>query len=243
MLEKRLSTGRVLTVDLPGVGTENQRACPTQLQDIMEDVRARFVAQRTQHPGTWRILAVSLGGMVAQAWADAHPDDFVGVVLVNTSAANLSVPWERMQPGVLLRVLRAMAHATNPPVRERIILSMVSRGSAQQRESTAKTWTALALDRPVTLRNGLNQMWAASRYAAPARLSAPVLVLSSQGDELCHPLCSERLARRYKATHRVHPNAGHDLALDDGAWVAEQVAQWLHLPEPGVTVDNVDPAG
>jgi len=39
--------------------------------------------------------------------------------------------------------------------------------------------------------------------------------------------CSPRaLALQWGATLRVHGTAGHDLSLDDGPWVAEQVRRW-----------------
>jgi hypothetical protein len=42
-----------------------------------------------------------------------------------------------------------------------------------------------------------------------------------------------RLARYWQAAFAEHPSAGHDLPLDDGAWVAGQVAQWSrNLPPP-----------
>jgi hypothetical protein len=34
------------------------------------------------------------------------------------------------------------------------------------------------------------------------------------------------LAGAWGAALRVHPTAGHDLPLDDGGWVAEQISTW-----------------
>jgi pimeloyl-ACP methyl ester carboxylesterase len=55
----------------------------------------------------------------------------------------------------------------------------------------------------------------------------PLLVLSSSGDQLVDPRCSQQLAQAWQAEHRIHPNAGHDLPLDDGEWVAQRVAAWV----------------
>jgi pimeloyl-ACP methyl ester carboxylesterase len=227
IFQGRLKHG-VHTLDLPGVGTEHQRDCPRRIEGIMEDLRERFVRLRQQHPGTWRIFAVSLGGMVAQAWAHAHPEDFSGVVLCNSSAANLSKPWERMQVGVWGTVGKIIV--SNRDKRERHILSMTTHLPPDERERVAAEWARYAHESPVSVRNGLTQLFAATRYAAPASLPVPVLVLSSAGDELCNPVCSDALARRYRAPLQVHPKAGHDLPLEDGAWVADQVANWLHVP-------------
>lgn len=56
---------------------------------------------------------------------------------------------------------------------------------------------------------------------------APLLVLAGARDRLVDPRCSRRLAQAWGAEFRLHPGAGHDLPLDDGAWVAAQVAAWL----------------
>jgi pimeloyl-ACP methyl ester carboxylesterase len=55
----------------------------------------------------------------------------------------------------------------------------------------------------------------------------PVLVLASAMDALVDPLCSRHLAAEWKTSLAVHPDAGHDLPLDDAAWVARQVRAWL----------------
>jgi hypothetical protein len=57
-----------------------------------------------------------------------------------------------------------------------------------------------------------------------------MLVLSSAGDQLVDPRCSPRWRAR-QVPHAAHPDAGHDLPLDDGAWVAGQVAGWLRQLE------------
>ncbi|MES3014699.1 MAG: alpha/beta hydrolase, partial [Pseudomonadota bacterium] len=58
---------------------------------------------------------------------------------------------------------------------------------------------------------------------APA---VPLLVLASLRDALVDVRCSTGLAQRWHADIALHPDAGHDLPLDDAAWVAEQVARW-----------------
>ncbi|HEY1225998.1 MAG TPA: alpha/beta hydrolase, partial [Ramlibacter sp.] len=53
-----------------------------------------------------------------------------------------------------------------------------------------------------------------------------LLLLGSSGDALVDPSCSMELARRWQADLRMHPWAGHDLPLDDAAWVLAQVTRW-----------------
>jgi hypothetical protein len=41
-------------------------------------------------------------------------------------------------------------------------------------------------------------------------------------DVLVSPQCSATLAHRWQVELRIHPDAGHDLPLDDPAWVIQQ---------------------
>jgi hypothetical protein len=74
----------------------------------------------------------------------------------------------------------------------------------------------------------LRQLLAAMRYrVADTPPAAAVLVLVSAGDGLVDPRCSWRLAARWRTPLAEHPQAGHDLPLDDGPWVADQIARWM----------------
>lgn len=88
--------------------------------------------------------------------------------------------------------------------------------------------SAIMAKRPVTFRNFLAQLTAAVLCrgdASPPK--PPTLILSGAGDALCHPCCSEAMARRWSTPHKQHPWAGHDLTLDDPEWVINQISAWL----------------
>jgi pimeloyl-ACP methyl ester carboxylesterase len=90
------------------------------------------------------------------------------------------------------------------------------------------TWSELWRQHPVSRMNAVRQLWAASRYRLPVNKPAvPLLVLVGAGDALVDPSCSQRLAQHWQTAFAEHPSAGHDIALDDGAWVARQVRDWL----------------
>jgi pimeloyl-ACP methyl ester carboxylesterase len=217
----------VHTLDLPGAGTEHRRDCPVAMPALAADVRARWLPLRDAHPGArWHLLGISLGGMVAQQWAASHPDDFAHVVLVNTSAADHSLPWERMSLSVLRDLVRAVATAHDDIARERIVLEMATR-LFPDRDALARTWAEYHRARPLQRRNLLRQLVAATRFRAPPRIDVPTLVLVGAGDRLAHPNCGRRLAAHYGATLREHPAAGHDLPLDDPAWVTETVRAFV----------------
>jgi pimeloyl-ACP methyl ester carboxylesterase len=88
-------------------------------------------------------------------------------------------------------------------------------------------WVALRERHPVSTANALRQLLAAARYRAPVRApGVPLLVVVGAGDGLVDPACSHRFALAWQLPIRTHPSAGHDLALDDPAWLVEEVTAW-----------------
>ena len=171
------------------------------------------------------LLALSMGGMVAHAWLGAYPGEVAGAVLINSSLGGASPPWRRMRPGGAVGAVAA-ALARRGLARERALYELTS-GRPERAAEVLPGWVQIGERRPVRAVTGARQLLAALRYR-PRSLAAPrpVLVLASAGDRLVHPGCSEALARALGAPLRVHPTAGHDLPLDDPAWVVEAVRSW-----------------
>lgn len=206
----------VACLDLPGAGREAHRASPTRIEAIAADLRGRA------RPA-W-IVANSLGGMVTMALAADPSPGLRGVVLVNTSAADLGPPWRRMSPGALWGVLRAIG-TRDPERRERAILDFTTRRC--DRAAIARRWARIATERPMRRIEVLRQLWAASRFRAPARLGVPALVIGAEHDRLAHVGNAVALARRYDAALEIHPEAGHDVATDDPEWFVGVVGRWI----------------
>jgi pimeloyl-ACP methyl ester carboxylesterase len=110
---------------------------------------------------------------------------------------------------------------------ERTILRLTScRCNAQT--DILDDWIKFRRECPVSRRNALLQLLAAAIFRAPSRRPAPpMLVLAGALDGLVDPCCSRHLAAHWKTAFAIHPHAGHDLPLDDPAWVAGQVRDWL----------------
>lgn len=204
----------VRTIDLPGVGTERHRPTPTSIAAIVDDLRARFPERG------WGLMAPSLGGMIALRWAEVYPEDFARVVVCNTSARDLAGPFQRFSPVAVWTALSGV-FTRDRVARERRILALVSNTGAPQ----AETFARYAIEAPIPPRVLVRQLWAASRARAPQSLRVPLLVLASDGDRLCSPVASRRLAQRLDAPIMVHPTAGHDLPLDDPEWVIERMVE------------------
>lgn len=215
----------IVALDLPGNGQLNRMPSPTSVAAMAEYCRAELLLRGIRPP--YRLLAMSLGAMVAVAWAEKHPEELAGCVLINTSLRPFSPFYRRLRPGNYPALLKLALPGGNAAAREEIILRMTSQ-LAGNRAQIVEAWSAWRYQHPVSRANALRQLWAASRYRAPARKpSVRMLLLAGADDALVDPRCSRRLARLWRVDFAEHPGAGHDIPLDDGAWVALQVRDWL----------------
>jgi pimeloyl-ACP methyl ester carboxylesterase len=216
----------IVTPDLPGNGEHHNRPSASSVAQMVEFCRQELRARGV--PAPYSLLALSLGGMVAVEWASRYPQEVSRCVLINTSMRPYSRFHQRLRWQNYVSIARQLLRG-GVENQERMILRLTSRaGDAESRQGLLERWLEFQRQYPVTRDNALRQLLAAARFRAPSRLPAlPVLVLSSAGDQLVDPRCSANLAQAWQAPHRVHPQAGHDLPLDAGAWVAGEVAQWL----------------
>jgi len=212
----------VVTLDLPGNGTLYRDASPTRIEDMAQFCRAELHQRGLKPP--YNLLALSLGAMVAVAWSRAAPDEVAACVLINTSLRPFDPFHRRLRPQNYGKLLRCLFAA--PAQRERLILQLTSCRGAAQRD-VLEQWIGYQSEFPVSPRNALRQLWAAMRFRAPqAKPCSNMLVLGSVQDHLVDNRCSQGLARRWQTDTALHPDAGHDLPLDDGPWIAGQVAAW-----------------
>ncbi|TXT37657.1 MAG: hydrolase or acyltransferase-like protein [Comamonadaceae bacterium] len=221
--EAAIPHSQVITLDLPGNGTLHQQRSPTHVGDMVESCRTQLAALGLAPP--YHLLAMSLGAMVAVHWADAYPEEVSAQVLINTSMRPFGTFYQRLQPANYVTLLQLMLPGTAPLQWESAILRMTSN---QTHDGLLRHWLALRCARPVSRANALRQLLAAARYRAPPGLpKVATLLLASQADHLVNVICSTRLATHWQCPLRLHPSAGHDLPLDDAAWVLAQVQHWL----------------
>ncbi|TRZ90844.1 MAG: alpha/beta hydrolase [Rhodocyclaceae bacterium] len=214
----------VVALDLPGNGRLNRMDSPTDVQGMADYCHAEIMASGRNPP--FFLLAMSLGAMVAVALAKAHPESVAGCVLINTSLRPYSPFHHRLRPANYPQLLRRAVFGDSSEEWEAMILNLTS-NRRDDAMVTLKAWNALRQECPVSRRNAMRQLWAASRYRVDGKPTTPVLILASTMDRLVNPRCSRRLALRWKAHFAEHATAGHDLPLDDAVWVAAQVRDWL----------------
>ncbi|WP_219117641.1 alpha/beta fold hydrolase [Janthinobacterium sp. UMAB-56] len=224
-LASALPGASIITPDLPGNGTRHAQDSATRVAAMVESCRADLLARGIAPP--YHLLALSLGGMVAVEWASRYPQEIASCVLINTSMRPYNPFYRRLRwqnYGALLRQL-LLGDALS---QEALILRLTSRRHAGGNPALLADWLSYQRQYPVSRRNALRQLLSAARYRAPAsRPAMPVLVMAGAQDQLVDHRCSQQLARAWQADCLIHRDAGHDLPLDEGAWVAHSVARWL----------------
>ncbi|WP_322007053.1 alpha/beta fold hydrolase [Paraburkholderia tropica] len=234
LLEARC--GAVLPVDLPGNGTRHHAISPLEVSEYVDAVRRELQRALGQGDGAppYRVLAMSLGGMVATAWALRYPAEIARLVLVNTSMRPFSRFDERLRPAAWPALLHAAQHWRG---RDRIGVAetRIHAATCARRDTLAAdldTWRAIRASAPVSRANALRQLWAAARFSAHGVPRCEVLVASSRADRLVNPVCSARLAQAWDARHLEHPWAGHDLPHDDPHWLIDAICASEPASEP-----------
>ena len=224
LLQRRLDGALVVALDLPGNGHLHRLESPTRIDAITQACSAQ--ARRLGLEPPYHLLAISMGAMVAIDWACSKPAEIAGSVLINTSLRPFDPWYRRLRPANYSSLLRLALSSVSDTEHERTILRLTSRHAATAEALDA--WVRLRRAHPVSARNALRQLIAAARFRSPADAPrVPLLVLASARDGLVDPRCSRGLAERWQADFAEHAHAGHDLPLDDGAWVAGQIARWL----------------
>jgi pimeloyl-ACP methyl ester carboxylesterase len=215
---------KLIALDLPGNGALHTSVSPASVPAMAAAARQGLAARGVRPP--YVLVAMSLGGMVALQWAHEFADEVAGCVLINTSLRGYSPFWKRLRPRHYARLCRLLLPGLPALAREREVLAMTS-GDPQRHAAMPAQWAAIEQQRPVSRGNMLRQLAAAAFFSPPpTRPQVPMLLLASAGDGLVSPSCSQRLASCWSVPIRMHPDAGHDLPLDDPDWVVRQVVGW-----------------
>lgn len=213
----------VVALDLPGNGTRWREPSPANVAQMVAAARAALA--EAGHAPPYLLVALSLGGMTALAWAAQAPGELRGCALVNTSLGGLSPFWQRLRPDAWPTLLWSIAPGRTAIERERAILRLTS--NLPVSSGTLQAWADVARAHPVSTANALRQIVAAARFRAPARPPpVPLLLLASRRDRLASVRCSRAIAAAWDVPLHEHPSAGHDLALDDPRWLVARLLAW-----------------
>jgi pimeloyl-ACP methyl ester carboxylesterase len=225
VLSEKLPEAQLHFLDLPGIGTERRRPSPFTVSEITEDLRRRWLLLKEQNDKPWLLFSLSLGSMVALDWTARYPEDFRHSLLMNTSAGGLSPLWQRLRFSVIQKLLK-IGLEKDGTLKEALVLSLTT-SLLDDSQALAAEWSQHMLPPHRMRLLALAQLCAAIRFRAPKNLLIPAQFLAGARDKLVNPRCTEVLAKFYKREIAVHPDAGHDICLDDPEWVAKQYRQSL----------------
>jgi pimeloyl-ACP methyl ester carboxylesterase len=223
----------VICLDFSGNGSLHARSSATNVAAMRQELREQL--RQLGYAPPYRVLALSLGAMVAVDWATQFPEELEKLVLINTSLAPYNPFYQRLRPQNYPALLQFLC-AGSLAEREALIMRLTSEQNGTTRAAVIlQQWVSFASQCPITRSNILRQLYAAISYrAAPVAPAVPLLLLGGQRDQLVNVQCSITLAQRWLCPLKIHPGAGHDIPLDDAAWVIQQIRLWLSQVEVSV---------
>ena len=226
VMKKNNIFNELIFLDLPGFGTEWNESSPFNVEEITNFVRSKWLKEKKKEQG-YIIIGMSLGGMVAINWASRFPEDIAGVVTINTSLPEISPKYKRVTPTGFIELMK-MFSAEDFGVREELILALTS-NRAESVDKYLKLFTRYQLEMTADKKDIIKQVLAARNMKIYDELIPSLLCLTSKGDRMVDCECSKDIAEKYNGVLHIHPDAGHDLTMDDPVWVVEEIEKWLRL--------------
>ncbi len=235
----RMAGASVHCVDVAGAGTEHMVLPRPSVSWMARDVARRLPALGgTPHGGErWGLVGLSLGGMLALELCRMFPLQIGAAVIINCSS-RLTRSAARIRPAAAVQLLRAAA--LGDPLRsEEIVLALTSALPEAERALYARRAAEFARDAPPSRWAAVAQLLAARQFEPPERslVRARLAFVCSHHDGLVSPRCTRDLAEWFGSRWEEHAWAGHDLPLDDPAWLCEHIAQVADRGGTGLTSD------
>jgi pimeloyl-ACP methyl ester carboxylesterase len=226
-IKRELNPVEIHLVDLPGSGKLLHKASPLSISKIVDTARST----QTFHLERKRlVVAISLGGMVAWDWVSRYPQDFHGMVMINSSLAGVSPLFKRLQPRGLMDFLRI---ATTPQgeKKEKLILGLCSNHPERSRKILPR-WVELGFEAPMSFRNILHQFLSAAKFRPTKKPQIPLLVIAAKHDRLAHFSCSQDTAKLAQAKLVIceDPSVGHAFHVDAPEFLVKTIKAWWELP-------------
>lgn len=225
-IDDSFPNSNIILLEIPGVGQSFETTSPDNFEDMIDYMRNQHVDLLGKDQENI-LIAMSLGGMIARVWLDLYPSDFKQLVLINTSFKGVTPLIERIRPLSILRFLKIF-FTSSIEMREKQILEMVS-NNRTEREKLLKSWVEIQKQRPVKRASFINQIKAAltSKVSIEVPKGVNILIIAAKGDRLCNYKSSIRLNEAWGGELQIHETAGHDLPIDDPAWLVRTIKDWI----------------
>ncbi len=215
---------RVIAPDLRGLGDSQGSGAPVSMAQFADDLAALL---GELNPGPVILIGHSMGGYVALAFMERHPDLVRGLVLVGTRAGADTVEAAEKRRATATRVLRE-----GPAF---LVDDMTPKMLAPGREDAGLARQVRALMAPskaAGVASALEGM--ANRPDMTARLGqiqVPTLVITGAEDTLIPPSESALLAQHIAGAElAILPGAGHLVAFEQAEAFNGRLRAWLGGP-------------
>ena len=231
-------TARVVAYDRAGMGWSDPQEGPRSVQALLEDLRA--LLQRAEIAPPYLLVAGSAGGLIVELFARKHPEEVLGLVLIDA-----------LDGEALARLPRASAH----------LMKMVSLGQICARVGilslldpfglknlsveeggirSALTYRAAAWDAARFFLKTLQQSEADLRSAPPLRADLPVTVLTHGivGD-LLGPRAHPKLLREIEPIWQAQQSALAQRSSRGRQVIAEKSGHRIIAQQPELVVEAV----
>jgi len=237
-LRQSMPQRRIECIDWPGNGEYAHLRSPCSIAEGVAHLRQVCVERGLTPP--YVLVGISMGGMAAIDWLAHFPEEIFHAHVINTSLGGISYWYERTRPASMLKLLTAAGSVR----RRENVVAMVTLSPDVVSNQVVEQWLDIASKRPVSRPNLLRQLWSAARFSVRRPMQiARLTVYVSAADRLVNPECSRDIARLWNVEIVAHPTAGHDLPLDDGAWLLAQLLKERNpvvQPKHAALVDDSD---
>ncbi|MDO4267364.1 MAG: alpha/beta hydrolase [Eubacteriales bacterium] len=203
---------RIFLFDNRGVGRSEGKT-PSTIQEMAEDAYRFLLAMNLKKV---HILGFSMGGMVAQAFAAAHPEMVDRLILAGTGPSG-SVFRDSYTVPLKETTLKAILRRKDP----KYYLMFESQTAAGRQAASAflNRLSERKHDRDMKIRLTSPALkaqiqaikaWFASRSVDPSRIACPTLVIGGERDGMVSVSCSRELGRLIPgAVLKIYPDCGH----------------------------------
>ncbi len=228
-----ISRFRVLRYDTQGHGRSGTRDAPTTIDDLAEDLAGLLDAVGADSA---HIVGLSLGGMIAQAFAAAHPERTASLVLMATSA-HLPPPdfwWQRAAT-----VLESGPEAVVDTIVPRWFTAAFQEREPAAVARTRELFLASSSNGYARCCEAIGGMDLRDRLR---KIAAPTLIMVGADDPVTAPAMAEDMRARIRGAEMlVLPQCAHLMSVEQPAAVAAHVGAFLDRHSPNaLSLDFAD---
>lgn len=221
---------RVIVFDNRGIGESDVPDGPYSAQAMSQDAVAVLDAAGVDRA---HVVGSSLGGMIAQEFALAHPERVDRLVLVSsTPGAETGHP----MPEVTQRLIAEMPQMEPEPALRRAVANALSDRAVEERPELVERILHHRLTAPQDPAGWQAQAAAGTGYEGGDRLrgiAAPTLILHGDEDVVVDPRNAEVLAELIPDSETaLVEGVGHLPYWEDPAGVARTIARFLQGDRP-----------